>query len=264
MSGKVTSYEIKEALARKHGNREFFMAEVKNGPTGVVTGQLLQFDGVAIYKSWSNPQIRGYEVKVSRSDFLRDAKYPCYLPYFHEFYFVVPKGMVQKNEVEEGIGLMWYDPETGVLTTKKRAVHRKIEVDAAFLLYIIMTRLSSDRAPFMHNKGEVFQAWLKGKETSRELAYRVKSKLIQENAELQAEVRQLRYLEDAQKELKALRAVMEKHNIATGRWREVEALEQALSRKYAPELDKVQDAAYNLVSIIEGIKRRAQKEATHE
>lgn len=63
----VTSYEIKEALARKHGNREFFMTEVKNGPTGVQDGALLQFDGVAIYKSWTRPCIRGYEIKVSRS-----------------------------------------------------------------------------------------------------------------------------------------------------------------------------------------------------
>lgn len=103
----VTSYEIKEALSRKH-RYEFFMTEVKNGPTGVMAGELLQFDAVAIYKSFAHPQIRGYEIKISRSDFLRDAKYPRYRPYFHEFYFVVPQGMVKREELDEGIGLMYY------------------------------------------------------------------------------------------------------------------------------------------------------------
>lgn len=31
----VTSNEIKKALAKKHGDREFFITECKNGPTGV-------------------------------------------------------------------------------------------------------------------------------------------------------------------------------------------------------------------------------------
>jgi hypothetical protein len=99
---KVTAFEITKALGKRHRN-EFFITECKNGPTIYGSG-LLQFDAVAIYKSWANPQIRGYEIKVSRSDFLQDNKYSLYLPYFHEFYFAVPKGMVQRQEVEENIG----------------------------------------------------------------------------------------------------------------------------------------------------------------
>ena len=91
---KVTAFEIKKALGKRHGDREFFITECKNGPTGVARGQLLLFDAIAIYKSWSRPQIRGYEIKVSRRDFLRDAKYTQYLPYCHEFYFVTPTGLV--------------------------------------------------------------------------------------------------------------------------------------------------------------------------
>lgn len=68
----VTSFDIKQSLAKKHGNREFFITECKNGPTG--TG-LLQLDGVVIYKSWEHPRIVGYEIKISRSDFQRDNKF---------------------------------------------------------------------------------------------------------------------------------------------------------------------------------------------
>lgn len=52
---EVTARDIKLALAKKH-QTEFFLTEVKNGPTGVARGQLLIFDAIAIYKSWSRPQ----------------------------------------------------------------------------------------------------------------------------------------------------------------------------------------------------------------
>lgn len=255
----ITSYEIKEALSRKHGSREFFMTEVKNGPSGVVEGQLLQFDGVAIYKSWSRPCIRGYEIKISRSDFLRDAKYQCYLPYFHEFYFVVPKGLIKREELEENIGLMYYDPETGNITTKKKAVYRNIEIDADFLFYIFMYRIDSERAPFMLHKEEAFRAWLKGKESSQQLAYTVKSKLLRDNATLEAEVRRLKYYEDAQEKLNTLRTVMEKHGIRGPLWDIEDQLEKALGRSYPPELDHIRDAAASVTASIDKLKFSMEK-----
>ena len=70
--GNVQSRHIERALAKKHGNREFFITQCKTGATGE---GMMQFDGLAIHKSWAHPCIIGYEIKVSRSDFLRDAKY---------------------------------------------------------------------------------------------------------------------------------------------------------------------------------------------
>ncbi len=65
--------------------------------------------------------------------------------------------MVQRQEVEENIGLMWYNPETGALTTKKKAVWRNIEIDALMLLYVIMYRLDSDRLPFYSSQAEYWR-----------------------------------------------------------------------------------------------------------
>jgi hypothetical protein len=48
------------------------MTEVKNGPTQ--WGKHYRMDAVAIKKSWANPCITCYEVKVDRQDFLRDEK----------------------------------------------------------------------------------------------------------------------------------------------------------------------------------------------
>ena len=232
---EVTARDIKLALAKKH-QTEFFLTEVKNGPTGVARGQLLIFDAIAIYKSWSRPQIRGYEIKVSRSDFLRDAKYSQYLPYFHEFYFVTPTGMVQRQEVEESIGLIWYNPATGSLTTKKKAVYRDIEIDAAMLLYIIMNRLDNDRIPFYSTKTEYFKDWLKNKISNQELAWQVKSKLLDQIRELEEEIQKLKFNYNDRAEYKKILEVMQKHGLNTW-YNPAENLDEALSRTYPWKLD---------------------------
>ena len=254
MKTNITAYEIKEALSRKH-RYEFFMTEVKNGPTGVMAGELLQFDAVAIYKSFAHPQIRGYEIKISRSDFLRDAKYPRYRPYFHEFYFVVPQGMVKREELDEGIGLMYYNPETGAITTKKKAVHRDIELDGNFMLYIIMNRLDSDRPPFMLHKDEAFKAWLDGKQNNRELAARVRGKLISENARLEREVSELKSYKSDYRELNEIIAVLRKHGIRAYD-HIAETIDGALKRAYPPELDAIMTQAQGVVSMIDRLRAR--------
>lgn len=253
----VSSNEIKIALAEKHGDREFFMTEVKNGPTGVAAGELLQFDAVAIYKSWSRQQIRGYEIKISRSDFLRNAKYSRYLPYFHEFYFVTPTGMVQRQEVEENIGLIWYNPQTGGLTTKKKAVYRDIEIDALMLYYIIMYRLESDRLPFHSTQAEYWKDWLNNKISNRDLGWQVNSKLLNQIRELEQENQRYKHFKEEHKEYEEIIKVIQKHGIRT--WRNVpEALEKALTRSYPAELDTVLNQLQVAIKEIDKLKSKEE------
>jgi hypothetical protein len=249
---EVTARDLKIALAKKH-RTEFFLTEVKNGPT--MYGGHLQFDAVAIYKSWAHPKIVGYEIKVSRSDFLKDNKYSLYLPYFHEFYFITPTGLVQRQEVENDIGLIWYNPEKGSLTTKKRAVYRNIEIDAAMLLYIIMYRLENDRIPFYSKKAEYFKDWLKNKISNQELAWHVKSKLLDQVRELESEIRRLsRAREDLEAYQEVLK-VMQKHGLNTW-YNPAEKLDEALSRPYPRKLD---DAFIQLDAVLRKINEvRAQ------
>lgn len=256
---KVTAYEIKKALGKKHGDREFFITECKNGPTGVARGQLLLFDAIAIYKSWSRPQIRGYEVKVSRSDFLRDTKYTQYIPYCHEFYFVTPTGLVQRQEIEENIGLIWYNPKTGALTTKKKAVYRDIEISANMLLYIIMNRLDSDRLPFTNNKAEYWRDWLEGKKSNRELGYQVNSKLLEENRELSQKLDRFRNFKEDREEYGEILKVLKNHGIKT--WYKVpEALDKALKREYPAELDKIRNQLQVALEEIDELKQKGEQQ----
>lgn len=172
----MTSYEIKGRLADKHV-KDFFMTEVKNGPTQLVEqGGLAILDALAIRKSWVNPLFIGYEVKVSRQDFMRDTKWHKYLPLVHQFYFVCPPGIIQPEELEPDVGLMYATAKT--FSVKKRAPYRNIEIDSLMLMYIIMNKIDSDRTPFYSEKSSFFQQWLDNKIDTTTLGYRVSSELV--------------------------------------------------------------------------------------
>lgn len=230
----VTSLQIKGALAKRHEGKEFFLAECKNGPTHAPDAEgMVMFDAVAIDKSWSRPRIVGYEIKTSRGDFLRDAKYTRYLPYVHEFYFVTPAGMVQRHEVEESIGLMWYNPKSGGVTTKKKAVYRKIEINANMLLYIIMSRLEGDRYPFHSTQAEYWRDWLTHKISSRELGWQVRCAVAGRLLRLESEVSEHKHSTHV---LKEIRGVMERHGLSW--WGDTAAtLDRALAKAYPASLD---------------------------
>jgi hypothetical protein len=66
----------------------------------------LRFDVVGIAKY--TRQVRIYEIKSSRSDFLADSKWPKYLDYCTHFAFVAPAGAIFRWELEAGIGLIEY------------------------------------------------------------------------------------------------------------------------------------------------------------
>ena len=152
MSDKVTSTHIKRALANKH-HKDFFLTEVKSGSTWFTSvGDMKILDGLAIRKSRSSPCFTGYEIKISRSDFLRDVKFYTYEELCNCLYIVCPKDMIKRTELPESVGLMYYDPEKNTITTKKKAIYRKIDYSPDLLLYIIYSRLDSDRYPFYSDK----------------------------------------------------------------------------------------------------------------
>lgn len=53
-------------------------------------------------------QVRIYEVKSSRTDYLADGKWERYLPYCTHFAFVAPAGAIAKWELDRDIGLIEY------------------------------------------------------------------------------------------------------------------------------------------------------------
>ena len=88
-------------------------------------------DVFTIQKTFARRAIAAYEVKATRSDFLRDlssGKWSKYLPYCNRFYFATPRGLVTKAEIPSEAGWLtigengWatvkaapYTPDTGAL-----------------------------------------------------------------------------------------------------------------------------------------------------
>lgn len=167
----TSALEIKRALRKKHGGYDWAIYfEVTLGRGG---GRL---DGLAVKKSWVNPCFQGYEIKTSRNDFKSDNKWTNYLDYCHKFYFVCPKGIISREEIEEmdeNIGLIYYSPDyADNFHTMKSPLFKNIGLPSKeFLFRIIMSKLESDRYPFHSSKAEYFKKWLKNKENNRNLAY---------------------------------------------------------------------------------------------
>lgn len=251
---KITATDIKKALS-KHHTSEFFITECKNGPTYSPSPQgLLKFDGLAIYKSWSQKHIRIYEIKVSRSDFLQDNKYHLYKQYCHEMYFAVPKGLVKKEEVPDDVGLMYYYPETGAFRTVKKALWRDIEISADMLMYIFMNKLDSDRIPFYSSKAEYAKEYIDNKNSNRDMGWKLGTVMAKKLDEMQQELNRYQKCKEELEMLNSIKEVMYKHGLHAYWGNLAQELDDALSRKRPKELDNIERNVRIVLKTIEDLK----------
>lgn len=149
---KVTAAQILrhiEKLYAKELPPWAFYPEVKNGPSwGQKGSKLYIMDAIAIKQSWNRPCITGYEIKISRSDFLRGRETALkeYTKYCHKFSFACPPGVVTLEDLKEhgDVGLLYYSLEHDTLFTKRRAMYRKIDLRSpevvGMLMYLAMYR----------------------------------------------------------------------------------------------------------------------------
>lgn len=205
---KMTAYEVMDRLAEKH-IKDVFVPECKDGPT--YTGSHLRLDAWAMLRSWTNYRTFGYEVKVSRSDFLHDDKMQGYMPLCHEFYVVCPAGVVNSlDELPDGAGLMISSPNHRRLITKKKAKFRDVPDPVMVYRYILMARARIDRDGYYMEEGkEIFwRAWLERKEYTQRIGH-MASKSIGEVVkkrieEVESENKRLQRMNEGYSEIKAM------------------------------------------------------------
>lgn len=251
---KISSTDIKIALAEKHW-KDFFLTEVKSGSSWMAaSGDMKILDALAIRKSWTYPCFTGYEVKISRSDFLRDSKFYTYEELCNCLYIVCPKGMIDRTEVPESVGLMYYNPDTKAITTKKKAIYRKIEYSPDMLLYIIYSRLDSDRYPFFSDKREYYKAYIDGKRDNRELGRAIKTKLVEDNIRMEKELEEISGFRQSLDTYKAIQQVLEKHHIYGWRRGIATELDKALSRKCPEDISSIREGLQRMVERLERIE----------
>ncbi len=253
---RVTSTEIKMALAKYHPN-DFFISECKTDSTYFTGPQgLLIFDGLAVTRSYTSPCITGYEIKISRSDFQRDNKYHLYLQYCNEFYFVVPAGLLKKEEIPDNMGLIYYYPETGKLLKKKKSLYRQIEEPVGVYKYIIYSRLEQDRTPFYEERADYAKAYIEDKAEKQAIGRTFGSKMAKELAEAYCRLAVLKEKEDRLGLLDSLIKVMNKNGIYC--WSQesyVEKLDEVLKIGAVPDeiknLKRELTAALNIIGQME-------------
>ena len=170
----LTADDIIRVLADKH-KEDVFIPECKTGPSDK---GMMRMDAWVMAKSWAHPMSTVYEVKVNRNDFLKDNKWPGYLPYCNALYFVCPAELIAKEEVPAGVGLMWVSKTGTVVYTKIKAAYRKVEIPEAVYRYILMNRAQITREQ-LGDRRQYWEQWLTDKKLDYAFGHRV-SKAINE------------------------------------------------------------------------------------
>lgn len=178
----MTADGVLELLRARH-DRDVFVPECKNGPTqGVARGHMVRMDAWVMRASWTKPATIAYEVKVDRSDFLNDQKWPNYLPCCNELWFVCPSGLIAVEEVPEQAGLLWVAKTGTKLLTKKKAPFRDVELSEDLWRYLLMcrTRITRDQHPEHGSdddartaRAEVHARYVQNQKRRREVGYLV-------------------------------------------------------------------------------------------
>ena len=180
---KTPAHIITKALHDRHVSRgDYFATEVKSGSTTMARrGDLLIFDALAISKSWTKPHVDIYEIKISRSDFLSDFKWPRYREFCNRFWFACPIGLITPDELSDGVGLITYNPDNKSLRAIRRPVFQDNPLSPKVLLYLVMSRLDLERHPFFSDAREYFEAMVNDRKDKSMLGDKVRSRLNSDN-----------------------------------------------------------------------------------
>lgn len=134
----LTEKSILNILESKH-TKDLFVPHCKVGPT-YGSGDNLILDAWVMPYSWVKP-IKGYEIKVSRSDFRRDHKWLSYLFYCNLFYFVVPWGLLEAREIPDPAGLIYITKTgSGIRYIKKPVAMWRNNIPSSIFQYVLMWR----------------------------------------------------------------------------------------------------------------------------
>lgn len=254
----ITESVITEALSHRH-TKDLFVSQCKTG-SSYGNAQLRILDAWAMTNSWSNWTTFGYEVKISRSDFLKDKKWSDYLPYCHNFYFVCPHGVIGVEELPPEAGLLYVSKTGNKLFVKKHAQRRAIELPIEILIYILMWRTNSvhgERLTESQDK-KYWTEWLKKKEFDWFFGQKVSKKIREEIKEkvTKAEEHNKHLISELEtlKEIKRLSLEMG-IDIRRGRWGLREAIDEMKYEKIHGLKKDVGWKLGNLKSSIENLEQ---------
>lgn len=172
----MSADKILTLLLRKHSD-DLCVPECKTGATWY-NPKFQKLDLWVMKKSWTKPWITGYEIKNTRSDFLKDNKWSGYLEYCTDFYLVAPPGVIQPEELPADAGLLVTSKNMTMVYTKRKAVHRNIEIPDSIFRYILMWRVQiTNTRQAGQSMQDYWKAWLAEKDKKKELGWNVSKKI---------------------------------------------------------------------------------------
>lgn len=161
---------IKSCLRQKH-SKDLVVEECKNGSTTM--GSHLRMDMWVMPRSWTKPACTAYEIKVSRSDFLRDEKWPGYLDLCNSFYFACPSGLIQPEELPDSVGLMWLSKTGTRMYTKRKAPQRDVTIPESLWRYVLMCRATIESERRFQTDRDYWEQWLEHERVDQEFGRHV-------------------------------------------------------------------------------------------
>jgi hypothetical protein len=237
---KISAGLLLNLLAVRH-SKDVFVPECKDGPTWGGGVEHVRLDAWAMPRSWVKPATTGYEIKVSRSDFLGDDKWQAYLPLCHKFYFVAPPGIIKPDEVSAEAGLIVTTRNATRLLTKKKAPLRDIQIPEELWRYVLMCRAKITNDRYVGATGvDRWREWLAEKDENKQIGYNVSrnlQRLVEERIEkVESDNRTLEF---KIKEVEGIRKILEEMGITNlGHWRTREEVAERLRAQTAEGIDK--------------------------
>ncbi len=264
----MTADKMKELIENKH-SKDVCVIECKNGQSW--GNNLRKLDAWVMLKTWSPFTTIGYEVKVSRSDFLNDGKWQEYLPYCHLFYFACPPGVISVDELPQEVGLVLGSKNLRNLVTKRKAVRREPEPDKLvdLMAYILMARTNvvSDmwEANAPDKRGANIEYYLEEAKRRQTLAANVRGhirEVYEQSIERDRQAEQkMREIEQFRCQLKGLGI---EWNYETNNWQESSKVQDSIAelKKHldANELRSMAQLGRQLLSLSENLTKKLYEE----
>ena len=172
---RITEATIIELLRERH-SKDVFVAHCKDGPSQNAAHCIA--DAWTMARSWAQPTVSAYEIKVSRSDFLRDKKWTGYLDMCNCLSFACPPGVIAANEVPEQCGLVVTSTNGTRLYTKKKAPYRDVVIPETVWRYVLMCRAKIvTELELSRDKRTEWEAWMREKDEKKTLGFNVSRKI---------------------------------------------------------------------------------------
>jgi hypothetical protein len=197
---------IHRLLSARHA-KDVYVPECKLGNAGSRV-----MDAWVLLPTWSPMTAIGYEVKVSRSDWLRDQKFEAYRACCHLMFVVAPKGVVQHQELPGGVGLL--EPigqgDGARLVTRVKPTRHQADAEALVkvMAHVLMWRKDRANHADPRARAAVWREWVDGKREGRTIASQLRGRIQKELREAERRVfeaegkaKQLQDAADALREL---------------------------------------------------------------